>query len=200
MINEELYDFHYGECGRVYAYDKETQKIVSWPRILMEDYLGRKLDENEEVHHIDKDPSNNSIENLMVMTRSDHRRYHAQKYEDIITTCAWCGEEFLWTASQQMTHHGGRNKRSKYSADLDRPFCSRKCSGEYGSYIQNEYYAENHDNSSSRRKLNNDDVRFIRENYIPYDKKYGVRALARQFNVDKSVVELVLKGKTYKNV
>lgn len=39
--------------------------------------LGRYLRPNEVVHHIDFDKSNNSLDNLIVLTKSDHLRLHA---------------------------------------------------------------------------------------------------------------------------
>ena len=69
-------------------------------------------------------------------------------------TCCWCGKEFEFTAKKQRNHKGNRT----YG-----PFCSRKCSGEYGASIQNKNCV------STRRKLLEDDVRFIREHYKPYD-------------------------------
>lgn len=45
-------------------------------RDLMEKHLGRKLAFNEVVHHIDHNKHNNAIENLKLMTRSEHTTYH----------------------------------------------------------------------------------------------------------------------------
>lgn len=41
-------------------------------RHIMEQHLGRKLNSNEEVHHIDEDKYNNDINNLKVMTKAEH--------------------------------------------------------------------------------------------------------------------------------
>jgi hypothetical protein len=42
----------------------------------MEARIGRRLLQDEVVHHIDGDPSNNSPNNLALMTRSGHSRHH----------------------------------------------------------------------------------------------------------------------------
>lgn len=51
-------------------------------RIIMENHLGRILDNNEVVHHIDGDKKHNIIENLQLMTAAEHARLHAQKGEN----------------------------------------------------------------------------------------------------------------------
>lgn len=48
-------------------------------RRILAEYLGRPLTAEEEVHHINGDESDNRIENLVAMKRSDHRRYHRLK-------------------------------------------------------------------------------------------------------------------------
>lgn len=45
-------------------------------RRIAEDLLGRKLDKNEVVHHVDENPKNNSIENLWVLSRHNHVLLH----------------------------------------------------------------------------------------------------------------------------
>ena len=45
-------------------------------RRVVEEHLGRNLTSDEIVHHIDFDKSNNSIENLIIMDRSEHRSAH----------------------------------------------------------------------------------------------------------------------------
>lgn len=53
----------------VYGYAYEHRVVAS-------EMLGRPLREDEHVHHIDLDPMNNAIENLAVMSNSQHRRLH----------------------------------------------------------------------------------------------------------------------------
>lgn len=45
-------------------------------RKVMEDHLGRPLESNEIVHHIDENKKNNEINNLMLISRADHLRIH----------------------------------------------------------------------------------------------------------------------------
>jgi len=50
--------------------------LIDEHRYIMEQYLGRKLTKNEVVHHIDENKMNNNIENLQLLTRSEHSRLH----------------------------------------------------------------------------------------------------------------------------
>ena len=53
-------------------------------RLVMEKSVGRYLDLKEVVHHIDNDPTNNDINNLMLFkVDADHQRYH-KKIRDAV--------------------------------------------------------------------------------------------------------------------
>lgn len=52
------------------------QGYVYEHRFIMEQSLGRALEENEIVHHIDCNKLNNSISNLILISRSDHMKLH----------------------------------------------------------------------------------------------------------------------------
>ena len=54
-------------------------KFKSLHRHIMEKHLGRSLSRGECVHHIDGDKLNNRIENLSVMSRSEHASLHAKE-------------------------------------------------------------------------------------------------------------------------
>lgn len=52
------------------------QRCRAAARVIMEEYLGRSLTSSELIHHKDEDPTNNSIDNLMITSRSSHGAIH----------------------------------------------------------------------------------------------------------------------------
>lgn len=109
-------------------------KTISYARYLMEQHLGRKLNDDEVVHHIDHDKTNDAIENLEVVNSTEHRKHHNPlKYKDTIEQCYVCGKSFTFTAKQHCNKYRERNRKPN---TIDKYFCSRKCSGIYGKQIQ----------------------------------------------------------------
>ena len=59
--------------------DKDGNRVFKDEhRLIMEQYLGRKLTRKEVVHHINGDKSDNRIENLQLMTLSEHSKMHSR--------------------------------------------------------------------------------------------------------------------------
>lgn len=105
---------------------------VSYPKYLMECYLGRYLEKNETVDHIDGNFLNNDISNLQVLDRLEHIKNDAVRNEDIEVTCQMCGK--IFTIKGNTLHNRNRKDRTQSGY-----FCSKTCTGRYGAYVQNGY-------------------------------------------------------------
>ena len=111
--------------------DNGYKHTVSYPRLIMEEKLGRSLESNEDVHHIDGDVTNNNPENLEVILHGEHQRQHVQqKYFDEIVTCEICGKKFLMSASRVSNYYRDL-KRGRHRGIT----CSKRCAALLG--IQN---------------------------------------------------------------
>jgi len=62
-------------------------------RGVMQEFVGRKLERGEVVHHVDGDKSNNKIENLRIMTDQAHCELHNKKHQ-YIKKCLVCGCDY----------------------------------------------------------------------------------------------------------
>jgi hypothetical protein len=51
-------------------------KQVAIATLIMESHIGRYLSDNEIVHHIDGNPHNNDLCNLLLLTDSEHKKLH----------------------------------------------------------------------------------------------------------------------------
>lgn len=78
---------------------------------------------------------------------------------------------------------------------------------EWVTNLENSHHAKDNGLMKSKKgeehasaKLTEDNVRYIRNNYIPRDKEFGCRALANKFGVSHPIISRVLKGKTWKHV
>lgn len=82
-------------------------------RVVLENYLGRLLDDGEIAHHINGVKKDNRIENIELCLEAVHRRYHAKTGRTFITLiCDFCGEEFKIEKRQS-------HKKSR--------FCCKEC-------------------------------------------------------------------------
>ena len=110
----------------LYEPNSKGKKTISFPKAIMEVYLGHKLGKDDTVDHIDRDKTNDAISNLQVINRKTHASLDAIRRHSVFSTCPTCQMEFELTKNQL-------NKRSNILAG---PFCSKTCAGKYGKSIQ----------------------------------------------------------------
>ena len=96
----------------------------------MEQKLGRELDpETETVDHIDRDKTNNNIENLCIKPRPLHAAEDALRVRRVKIKCVRCGKT-AYRNGRYIDHNAKQGKAG--------PFCSRYCSGKYGAEVQKD--------------------------------------------------------------
>lgn len=109
----------------VYKGEDNKYHSKAYARYLMEQHLGRKLTNEEEVHHKDHNKMNDVIENLEVKNKTIHRREHNIK-PIIIEHCYICGSDIIVDSRKRANHYRSKNKNP------DKWFCSKHCSGIFG--------------------------------------------------------------------
>ncbi len=82
-------------------YDTGKKTTVLQHREVMEKHVGRKLLSTEIVHHKDENKQNNSIDNLEILTPSDHAKHHTEHVPPITLNCVFCKNDFQRSGSQE---------------------------------------------------------------------------------------------------
>lgn len=102
-------------------------------RVVMENHLGRLLNTDEVVYHIDGNKHNNDISNLQVLTQKQHAKHHAdEQLKNIVECkCPQCGTIFIRAANRVTRPNQSKGKSGKYGT-----FCSRSCSSKFNRYVQ----------------------------------------------------------------
>ena len=118
FYNNEKYNWIYvcnSEEGH-HGWISEHNLIAEW-------FNNTKIQEDEEVHHIDFNGKNNLPENLQIMKISEHRAYHARLNNEKL----WSNEEFRKKMSEVAKRKGklkwnGRRAKEKNPAYFNIPF------------------------------------------------------------------------------
>lgn len=105
--------------GYMYCIDKDSPYADPRGRVYQHRYemgksVGRVLETDECVHHIDRDRSNNRLDNLLLLTSSEHTLLHAiedRGYSPEVRACKTCGSTF------------------KTSTAVNQKYCNYACAG-----------------------------------------------------------------------
>jgi hypothetical protein len=104
--------------GYMYSYEpthslaNNSGKVYEHIYVMVE-HIGRELKPDECIHHKDRNRSNNGIDNLQLMTKSEHMELHQREDNGCVklsTTCPICGNVVNFTEN------------------VKKVFCSRICS------------------------------------------------------------------------
>lgn len=117
-------------------------------RIYAQAFLKSDLTDEYEVHHKDKNPKNNSLDNLEVMLRYAHKLEHNQIYP-LTKICEVCGTEYTPSPTKRKRSHTCSEKcarilSNRYAAQKRKPIDQYTLDGklinewEYGTQIENE--------------------------------------------------------------
>ena len=107
----------------------EIRRTVSYPKLLAEINLGRRLLDNETVDHQDRDFNNNDFSNFVIRPKAEHSSLDALRVRVGDVNCPICGESFTPTRNQlgeRVSHKPG-------------PFCSKKCASSYKFKVKNDF-------------------------------------------------------------
>lgn len=99
------------------------KRTVSYPKYIMECHLNIIINEPETIDHIDRDFTNNSIDNLRIVERSKHASDDSRRVKDRYSNCTWCGVEIKLT----------RNQTLQRCVNQSGPFCSKSCASKSNS-------------------------------------------------------------------
>lgn len=105
-----------------------NRETVSYPKYLVEQALGVKLDKDlGTIDHIDGNYDNNHLSNLKIVPRREHSEMDTRRVKLVKYKCLMCGEEF---------ERSPRLIRDKAKKGKSGPYCSKSCAGKYSRLLQ----------------------------------------------------------------
>jgi hypothetical protein len=153
MSSPKVYGPYKERRGRkivILVYPDGSRETISYPKYLVEQALGLKLDRDlGTIDHIDGNYDNNHLSNLKIVPRKEHSEMDTRRVRLVKYKCLMCEKEF---------ERSPRLIRDKAKKGKSGPYCSRNCAGKYArllqlakiekhkpqEYIKSEYYKKKH--------------------------------------------------------
>ena len=122
------YDSHDGRKIVIVIDENGHRRTVSYPKFLLEQELGRQLDQDlETVDHVDTNKDNNDLSNLRIVPRQEHSGDDTRRVRLLDLICAQCNKQF---------QRSPKLVRDKAKAGKVGLFCSKECAGKYSRDVQ----------------------------------------------------------------
>jgi len=174
-----------GYIGRVVVLPDGKRTTQLQHRVVMEDHLGRSLRSDAHVHHINEDKSDNRVENLSVMSASDHAKEHSKERHQEVShlVCCYCSVAF--DRPTRFVRHS--EKQGKFG-----PFCSRSCAGKWSAAKQNS--SPDGKMTGAPKKLTLETAGKILARAATGE---SLSSIARDFDVSRSTVRDMVAGKCW---
>jgi len=131
MSNPRVYGPYKERRGRkivILVYPDGTRETVSYPKYIVEQALGVKLDKDlGTIDHIDGNYDNNHLSNLKIVPRREHSEMDTRRVKLVKYKCLMCNKEF---------ERSPRLIRDKAKKGKSGPYCSKSCAGKYARLLQ----------------------------------------------------------------
>ena len=110
--------------------------------------------------------------------------------ETLVKECLKSGSDVV------LINHKDGNKQNNHFSNLEWSDRSEQMYHAYDLQLKKSQIGIENKNS----KLTSDDIKEIRKLYVRQSKEYGTVALAKKYGVTDSVIGLIIRNKSYKNV
>jgi len=131
MESHRVYGPYKERRGRkivIVMYPDGTRETISYPKYLVEQAIGMKLDRDMgTIDHIDGNFDNNHLSNLKIVPRVEHSTLDTRRVKLIKYKCLMCDKEF---------ERSPRLIRDKAKKGKSGPYCSKSCAGRYARLLQ----------------------------------------------------------------
>lgn len=185
-----------------------------WLHIVVWESANGKVPEGCEIHHRDFNPENNALENLQCLTKAEHVQIHTANRPVHSHTCENCGRSYEAKNYNSQNRFCSKTcriaflrKQGYYDVEKVCEFCGRTfttrkdrkarfCSNSCAKKANpNKHRADGQFTKTGEAGsscLTEEQKSWIRSVYKPYDREFGITALARKLGVHRVTIGRLL--------